>query len=227
MFHIEVSRFSGKSIIHFSFDCMIFDGMSTELMFRQIFEVYNGGKIKPLGCTFRQFIENQADEDESYIDEMIKDMPPAPLLPYAVPLAEIKQPVFRRLRHEFTAEESEKLRCTAKNMDSTLTVYMCAHYMKHISEWCGQNEFTLDLTLYNRPDMHEDIARMIGDFTNITFISYRGNSYDSFADAVKDIQGQMWKSIEYRNRSGVKVINRLARDSTGKAMFPVVLTSLA
>lgn len=99
--------------------------------------------------------------------------------------------------------------------------------MKHISEWCGQNEFTLDLTLYNRPDMHEDIARMIGDFTNITFISYRGNSYDSFADAVKDIQGQMWKSIEYRNRSGVKVINRLARDSTGKAMFPVVLTSLA
>lgn len=228
MFHMEVSKFSeGSTVIHFSFDCMIFDGWSTELMFRQIFEVYNGKKMKPLGCTFRQFIENAEEvSDDDYIYGLIKNMPPAPVLPYATPLAEIRSPEFGRLKRTFTVEESDLIRKAAAEYDVTLTVYMCTKYMEHIAEWCGNEEFTLDLTLYNRPYIHEDVARMIGDFTNITFISYHGGEYNSFMDAVKDVQGQMWQAVEHRESSGIKLINRLAKGAPGKALFPVVFTSL-
>lgn len=227
MFHIEVSKFADKSIIHFSFDCMIFDGWSTELMFKQIFDVYNGKIMKPLSCTFRQFVENQNKEPDNDIDEFIKNMPPAPELPYALQFSEIKSPEFSRLNYKFTSEESDMIRKTAIKYGATLTVYMCAKYMQRISEWCGDKEFTLDLTLYNRPADNEDVARMIGDFTNITFISYHGSKYSSFADTVKDIQKQMWKAVDKRGNSGIKIINRISKNSPGKAMFPVVLTSLA
>ena len=229
MFHIELSRLEKeKTVIHFSFDCMIFDGWSTDLMFRQIFDIYNGKEMQPLNYSFRQYIENvEKADDEQYIDEVIAGIHPAPELPYACSLSDIKAPSFSRLSKAFDIHQSERIRKAAEKYGVTLTVYMCAKYMERLAEWSGQKCFTLDLTMYDRPSAHKDAARLIGDFTNITFISYNGDRYTCFADAVKDIQQQMWRAVEHRSVSGVKVISRLSGQNYGKCVFPVVFTSLA
>lgn len=229
MFHIELSRFGAKkTVIHFSFDCMIFDGWSTDLMFRQIFDIYNGKEMPPLEYSFRQYVESvEKADDDQYIEEMIANIYTAPELPYSCSLSDIKTPTFSRLSRTFDHEQSESIRKSAEKYGVTLTVYMCTKYMERLSEWSGQKCFTLNLTMYDRPSAHKDAVRLIGDFTNITFISYHGDRYNSFADTVKDIQKQMWCAVEHRSVSGVKIISRLSGQNRGKSAFPVVFTSLA
>lgn len=230
MFHIELSRFGNKrTIIHFSFDCMLFDGWSTGMMFKQIFDVYNGKKLRKLTHSFRDYAEAEKKKicDKSVIESIASGICEAPNLPYSKKLSEIKNHKTERLFYNMDKDISQEIRNRAESLNATLTVYFLAAYMEHIHKWCGQERFTIDLTLYNRPDSDDDYAEMIGDFTNIAFVTYSGDKYRSFKDTCTDISNQIWKLLEYRDISGIKILSAIPKANRNAALFPVVFTSLA
>ena len=46
-------------------------------------------------------------------------------------------------------------------------------------------DFTLTLTLFNRPPLHRDIDELVGDFTSLVLFAFQNVPTGSFADAVR------------------------------------------
>ncbi|CVK20161.1 hybrid non-ribosomal peptide synthetase/type I polyketide synthase [Sporomusa sphaeroides] len=234
MFHIQISQLGNNlSRLHFSFDCLIVDGWSAQLLFREIFRAYYGHPVLAPGFTFREYISQAAGwlEDKSYHqaaarywEEKIKHLPPAPALPFIKNFSEIIKPHFRRLQFVLSAADAHRLRERIKKYRFTPSAVICTAYMKVLSRWSSRQDLTLNLTLFNRLPLHEDVPHILGDFTNIALISFFSGS--SFVRETKSVQEQLWQAVEYRTYNGLDLLRRLAKDSPGKAVMPVVFTSL-
>ncbi|AJQ28946.1 hybrid non-ribosomal peptide synthetase/type I polyketide synthase [Pelosinus fermentans] len=236
MFHVQISQLDDNiSRLHFSFDCLIVDGWSAEMMFREIFRAYYGKAVTQPDFTFREYINQEENwlkaksyhkEAGLYWEERLHNIPPAPELPLKKNFDEIVQPRFRRLQFVLSSEDSRTLGERIKKYRFTPSAVICTAYMKVLSCWSSRKDITLNLTLFNRLPLNKDVPRILGDFTNITLIAFFYNSGSSFVQETGDIQNQLWKAVEYRTHNGLDLLRRLAKDSPGKAVMPVVFTSL-
>ncbi|MFB9278527.1 amino acid adenylation domain-containing protein [Cohnella cellulosilytica] len=235
MFHIRLSRLPDRrTVLHLSFDCLILDGWSAELLFREIFDAYAGQPVAKPDFTFREYLNKEKGWLEqtgylakatAYWERRRSDMPPAPELPYKRPFAEIAEPHFRRLKYVLTPENTRLYHERIRKHRVTSSAVLCTAFMKVLSERSARPELTLNLTLFNRLPLHPDVPLMLGDFTNVTLISYKG-ARDSFIGETEEIQSQLWEAIEHRAYSGLDLLRQLSRDTPGKAVMPVVFTSL-
>ena len=123
-------------------------------------------------------------------------------------------------------EESDIFNRKMKKYNFTASAVICTAYMKVLSHWSEQKDITLNLTLFNRLPLSKDIMKVIGDFTNVTLIPYFEKNRDSFVSEIEEIQNLLWKAIEYRTYNGLNLLRTLSKDTPGKAIMPVVFTSL-
>ncbi len=236
MFHVQISRLDDElSRLHFSFDCLIVDGWSAEMMFREIFKAYNGKSVYEPEFTFRDYIRQEAGWLErknyhkasaDYWERKLADTPPAPQLPFQTPLQNIAAPRFRRLKLVLTEAQTRILEERIRKHRFTPSAAVCTAYMKVLSHWSSRKDIALNLTLFNRLPLHPDVPHMLGDFTNIALISYEPEDGASFVQETERIQAQLWQAVENRTHDGIGLLRRLARDAPGKAVMPVVFTSL-
>jgi amino acid adenylation domain-containing protein len=236
MFHIQISRLNGNlSRLHFSFDCLIVDGWSAEMMLREIFRAYAGKPVIQPDFTFREYIQKAEHwlkeksglkEAENYWNERIQNIPPAPELPLRKKFGAISQPHFRRRKLVLPPEDWRILAERIKRYRFTPSAVICTAYMKVLSCFSSRKDITLNLTLFNRLPLDKDVPKILGDFTNVTLISFRHDSESSLVKEVGEIQDQLWKAVEYRTYNGLDLLRRLSKDSPGKAVMPVVFTSL-
>jgi len=154
----------------------------------------------------------------------IKELPPAPQLPYVKAMSEVDKPYFKRLQYALNEELSAKLESNIKKYKCTESVVICGAYMKTLFSWCNEKPFTLNLTLFNRIPVCEDISDVFGDFTNTTFIAY--NRKESFLEDIEDIKNQMIYAIENRYVNGIEIVKEISDENSNKAVFPVVFTSM-
>lgn len=236
MFYFQISILEDKRyILHFSFDCSILDGMSADLFLQELFLEYKGIDVKRPRITFKEYIEKEEDwlsksktyaNAVKYWESRVMELPKAPNIPIIKEFSEIKKPVFNRLRYVLSREISDKLIENVKKYKMTLSAVVCSAYMCVLSQWTGEKEFTLNLTLFNRLPIHEDIEKVLGDFTNITLIPYSNKEQFDFCETTKKIQELLWEAIEYREFDGTKVLKKLLKHTPNKAIMPVVFTSM-
>lgn len=233
MFEISVSNVNGEKHIHFSIDCIILDGWSAYMFMEQIFRKYNGFEIIVPSVGFGEYIRleeeylkqnNYREKSSDFWKKRIKELPPAPKLPYIKEMSEIDKPYFKRLQYTLNEELSAKLESNIKKYNFTESAVICCAYMKILFSWCNENPFTLNLTLFNRLPVCEDISNVFGDFTNTTFIAY--NSKESFMAEIEDIKNQMIYAIENRYVNGIEIVKEISDENSNKAVYPVVFTSM-
>lgn len=236
MFHISVSQMGHERFrLHFSFDCLILDGWSAEMMFRDIFRVYGGRTVLKPAFSFRDYVLGEREwlKDKSYHQkaaaywrDKARSLPPAPQLPLRAAPEEIAEPHFARRKLALSAEATSLLEERARAFGFTPAAVICTVYMKVLSNWSCNKEITLNLTLYNRLPLHRDVPLLLGDFTNIALIAFRPDFAGSFSAEAKAVQEQLWAAIEHRTYNGIELLRQLARDTPGKAVMPFVFTSL-
>lgn len=233
MFEISVSNVNGEKHIHFSIDCIILDGWSAYMFMEQIFRKYNGLEITRPSVGFGEYIRleeeylkknNYREKSSDFWKKRIKELPPAPQLPYVKAMSEIDKPYFKRLQYTLNEELSAKFESNIKKYNFTESAVICCAYMKVLFSWCNENSFTLNLTLFNRLPVCEDISNVFGDFTNTTFIAY--NSKESFTAEIEDIKNQMIYAIENRYVNGIEIVKEISDENSNKAVYPVVFTSM-
>lgn len=234
MFHIQVTSAEDVfSILHLSFDCTIMDGWSTELFLRLLFAKYQGKETPKSGYTFREYIQDEegwvnknCTYNSHYWLDKIKSLPPAPALPMVCKLSEVDKPEFKRLSMEFPIEESRIFMENVKRHQFTPSAVVCTAYMRCLSHWAQQESLTLNVTLFGRLPLHKDVMNIIGDFTNIALIPYARSESESFLSETKQVQKMFWEAIENRMANGLEAFKELSKGSSGKAVLPVVFTSL-
>ncbi|MCS4300952.1 non-ribosomal peptide synthetase [Chryseobacterium sp. BIGb0232] len=237
MFHFEVSSaHSTDTILHLSVDLLLLDAWSADLLMREIIKAYQGQEVKKPGYTVKQYIADEKkwhlehqqflQKAENYWESKLKDIPSGPELPFIKPLSEIEHPKFKRYTFAVSDKAIEALTQKAGEYNLSATAVLATIFSKLLSHWSGGKALTLNMTLFNRLGLHPDVNEVMGDFTNVALISYFPENQSTFLYEATAIQEQIWQAVEHRAKNGLEVLRALNKNNPGKAVMPVVYTSL-
>lgn len=235
MFTLFVSEKEELHTIHLSFDCILLDGWSVRMFMEQVMGEYYDIMPKYAEYTFQEYIFQEKEWlneniDNSvaieYWEKHIQTIPLAPILKYKQNFADIKEPQFKRLGFVLDSKSIEILTYKAKKNKLTLSLVICATYMKVLSKWSENKDCTINITLFNRYPINEEINYVLGEFTNITLLSYYGSENNKMLDNMSKLQEQLWKHIEYRTCEGISLLRKIKKSRVGEAVMPVVFTSM-
>ena len=239
LFQVRAARLTETRVrLHLSYDMLIGDALSfDELLRRELLIYYQqpAAELPELGVTFRDYVvaETAWREGENYQRaqdywwKRIEELPPMPELPLAQDPAALSSPRFSRRLHGLRVEQWEWMKKRAARAGVTPSVLLLAAYAEVLSRWSKQQRFTINLTLFNRLPVHEQINEVVGDFTSLTLLAVEMNGAQSFVERARRLQQQLWEDMDHRAVSGVAVLREMARRARGaRTTMPVVFTSV-
>ena len=226
------------SRLHISFDLLIGDGRSFEIVFQELMQLYHHPEtsLPPLELSFRDYLQaltslEQTDafrQSREYWTNRVPALPPSPELPLEKNTASITRPVYKRRSACLDAATWRNLKEKAARFKSTPVGTLLAAYAEVLAIWSKSPRFTLNLTLFNRLPLHPQSNSVVGDFTSVNLLEVDNSSPQSFAARMHQQQERLWQDLDHRYFSGIQVMRDLARfQRVGPAaIMPVVFTSL-
>lgn len=230
MFHFCIGKTAGKEdVLHVDFDCIILDAWSAKLMLDEIFELYCGSNVVFPELSFREYMILRTYETDQkaaeYWKSKVQNMPSFSKLNFQKRFAEVQNIKFDRVEYAFSFEETQRLYEKIKRHCFTPSAVISTIFMKTLAQYSEVAEIAINVTLFNRQPLHEDVNRVLGEFTNTAVISYQGET-DSVLDAIRATQNQMWRLVQYRGFDGANILKMLSTGEPGKAVMPIVFTSM-
>ena len=239
LFELRASRLDDNFIrLHMSLDLLIADFYSMQILFKELLLLYNDHEtpLVPLELSFRDYVLAEANLRDSdlynrsrhYWLSRLSTLPTAPELPLAKNPGSVTQPRFVRRSFRLEPQTCLRLKTRASWAGLTLSGVLLAAYAEVLSSWSKNPRFCINLTLLNRLPLHPQVMDIVGDFTCVSLLEVN-NSHEAttFEERARRLQGQLWRDMDYRYFSGVRVIRELTRGKsrTSGAIMPVVFTS--
>ncbi|MDJ1184236.1 non-ribosomal peptide synthetase [Roseofilum casamattae] len=227
----------GRVRLHLSFDALIADLGSGEILFRELYDLYQDPdrELPALSVSFRDYVyalealkESELyQRDWNYWQQRLPELPPAPDLPLAKPLATLDEVRFHRRTHRLSPELWQPLKHRAGRFNLTPSGLLAAAFAEVLAAWSSKPQFTLNLTLFNRLPLHEEIDRIVGDFTSLTLLAIDCREKESFVTRAQRLQKQLWEDLDRSSVSGVTLLRELSQlQGDGSPVFmPIVFTS--
>ncbi|AFT70785.1 Pyochelin synthetase F [Alloalcanivorax dieselolei B5] len=235
MFELRLTRTQGADILHFSLDALVADWASAGILFSELNQLIHGhGNALPeLEISFRDYVLTQRRmrdgaayrQARDYWLARLDDLPPAPRLPtLSLPAAEPAR--FHRHHWRLPAGHWQALRQQAAEQGLTASNVVLAAYVAVLRRWSRGPDFSLNLTLLNRPSLHPQVHALVGDFTSVSLLEVRGAGDQPFHRRAAALGEQLFADLDHRLFSGVEVIREIGRrHGREAALMPVVFTS--
>ncbi|MCD7438237.1 amino acid adenylation domain-containing protein [Streptomyces lincolnensis] len=223
-----------RTRIGVSLDNIVLDGLSMMTVYTELGALYADpdAELPPVEPTFRDYLASvrPAPEtlaaDQAYWRDRLPELPPAPRLPLLRDPATIGRPRFTRTSGQLTAERWHRLKDRAREHGVTPSTLLLAAYAEVLGTWSECPELTVNLTLFDRQEIHPDINRVLGDFTSLLLAAHRPRPGENWLTRVRGLQEQLWRDLDHRSVSAVWVMRELARArGEREAAVPVVFTS--
>lgn len=228
-----VKREEKKDILFFSVDLMIADWTSIWILVKEFEDIYFDNKSLPeLKLSFRKYVDFLMDEKESirfYRDSefwksKIESIPDSPCLPLEEKTSASNR--FKHYGHFLNRSLWEKFLTYSNKYGITPTVAILQIYAQVIRMWSTNKNFSLNLTMLNRDDLHPDIENIVGDFTELCVLECFNSECDTFIECAKKTQRQLFENLDHKSFSGIKVLRELSKKKgADKAIMPYVFTS--
>ncbi|MGH3729516.1 MAG: non-ribosomal peptide synthetase, partial [Micromonosporaceae bacterium] len=225
---------AGRTRLGFSFDYIVLDALSIVRFFGELTARYDDPEagLPPLRITFRDYVLGAAPPPDEvaaaqrYWSERIDTLPPAPPLPLAKDPSEITAPQFHRREDWLPPRQWRALTDQAQRHNLTPAAVLAAAFAEVLTAWSGRDSVTLNLTMFNRRDVHPDIENVLGDFTSLLLVPHHAAADDSFLAAGHRFQERLWEGMSHGAVSALWVLRELARRTEASAVsMPVVFTS--
>lgn len=237
LFHIEAARLDEKTTRLFvSFDVLIGDAWSLKLMGTELAALMQNRKLPDIGLTFRDYVlfeksaHNSAayEKAREYWMDRIAELPASPDLPLACSPSQIEHPRFKRRRGRLAAADWSRFKEQAQGAGLTPTAAILTIFAEVLARWSKRQDFTLNLTVFNREPIHQDVEKIVGDFTASLLLGLDFSTRTNFAERARQVQLRLMEDLEHRAFSGVSVLRELAKlnGRSGGALMPVVFTSV-
>lgn len=229
-----VRRDDGHTAFGVGFDYVVLDALSIMTIFTELSALYAdpGLELPELGLSFRDYLlAGRTDpaaraRDEEYWLTAIEELPAAPALPMAVDPEHIDRPRFVRDEFWLGPETWARLRARTAEEGLTASTVVAAAFAEVLAAWSAESSLTLNLTVFDRREVHPQVGQVVGDFTSLLLLGHHSHPEGSWADTVRRLQGQVWEGIGHNNVSTTWVLQQLARRTGGGQMLmPVVFTS--
>jgi amino acid adenylation domain-containing protein len=221
--------------LFFSFDLLVADAWSRRILVRDLIKFYaDPNQVDtPLTLSFRDCVlaEKAAEGTEPYRRDLeywqarlalLPEGPPLPMLTSIDPTGDTR---FERWSRQLEAPAWNQLKARAAQAGVTPSVILLTAFADVLAAFSGQSHFTVNLTLFNRPELHAEINEIIGDFTSVNLLEVCFGTFDTFDKRARRLQEQLWSDLDHSQVGGVRVMRELARIGRGRTLVPVVFTS--
>ena len=238
LFDVRLIQVTGDhSRLCVSWDFLVIDAWSMSIIFRQWHAIYGNPDLaftRP-ELSFRDYVLAEAklkslpayEAARRYWWDRLDELPPAPLLPVMGTADKGGRHRFTRRRFRLSEERWQVLRSRAAKAGLTSSGVLLAAFAEVMHRWSKTAHYCLNLTLFNRLPLHEDVGELVGDFTNLMVVEVDGREGDRFVDRAARLQEQFLTDFDHRHVSAVEVMRELAkrRGWQNRAILPVVFTS--
>ncbi len=237
LFEIRASRISDRVLrLHVSFDILIADGHSLQLLAYEIGQLYSASRDFPaIEISFRDYVLAERElrgspawqRARDYWHARLPTLPPAPDLPLARAAVSVTRPRFVRLTTTLDGVHWSRLKSAASRVGLTPSAVLLTAYACTLARWSQSSGLTLNVTLFNRLPLHADVNLLVGDFTSLILVAIQISPQSSFRDCAEHVQRRMWEDLDHSLMSGVEVLRDLyaERAEPSTAGMPVVFTS--
>lgn len=237
LFELRVTRGNEWAILHISIDLLIADYMSIEILMQELGALYNNPEeeLPQLDITFRAYLLTEKKIEQTKYYEKSRDywlkrldnFPIAPQLPTARSMAEIARPNFSRKNVRIDSRVWDRFQKNASVSAVTASSALIAAYGEILSRWSSQSHFGINMTVLNRLSLHPNVTNLVGDFTGVNLLEFKGGGGESFRKRAQNLQVQVWEDMDNRYFSGIQVMRELSRKKgREEALMPIVYTSM-
>ncbi|QQP77975.1 amino acid adenylation domain-containing protein [Bacillus sp. TK-2] len=220
-------------------DPLICDDSSMKILIKEFKMFYNQPSLQlpELEYNFRDYVlatnefrqSNRYKKDEKYWLNKLDNFPSAPALPLKCNPLEIEKPTFNKCSEFLERETWNRLKQKAREKNLTPTSVLCAAYAYVLAYWSNQSQFAVNLTVFNRIPFHQDVKKIIGDFTTLMLLDINAkDSIESFWKFAAKVQDTLLEALEHRHYDGVDFIRAIGKKHrmVNQAIMPIVFTSV-
>lgn len=237
LYEICLTILNDKSILHLSNDMLIMDFVGANIILNELgcYYAHPENELPPLEITFRDVFmfekqkhENVAllakrDADKEYWNKMFEDVVPIPEMPIYNTSPEdaefeYKEFLISEVQWNNICHFARENRLTGSNVILTA-------FAEVIRLWSKTPQFCINLTLLNRPEIHEQIDNIVGDFTTINILKVDMSEGENLLENALILQKRLWDNMEHNAFSGVEVLRELGHKNNRNTMVPIVFTS--
>lgn len=227
----------GETQLYFSWDFINLDAWSIYAICREWKILYQNlqAQLPPIRISYRDYLLAERElrsgklyqRDKAYWWNRIDSIPPAPGLPVQVKSANGEKHIFTRRRFRLSKQKWQQVKQRGASIGVTASNILLTAFSDVLALWSKEPHFTLNMTFFNRLPLHEDVYKLVGDFTSLTMLEIDFRTPMTFAERAIKVQSQFMKDFEHRTFSGVEVMREWAkrRNSALQASMPVVFTS--
>ena len=237
LFDVRATRLGPDSHrLYWSFDGLLMDGYSQRILVAELAALMRAPQapLPALEVTFRDYVLGLEALHGTALYRQARDywmarldhLPRGPELPLAVDPTQIEQPRFVRREWTLEGERWRRFKRRAGAADLTPSAALLTAFAQVLAQWSRSQRFVVNLTTFNRLDLHADVARMLGDFTSLTLLEIDRDAAADFLGRARNVQSRLWTDLEHRYFSGVDVMRELRRRSDGEVTMPVVFSSM-
>ncbi|WP_394843137.1 amino acid adenylation domain-containing protein [Pendulispora brunnea] len=234
LFAIRGVRSGARTRLGVSLDNLILDALSILTFYSELNTLYRtpDAHLPPIELSFRDYVLGLPPDPDAqasaraFWDEKLPTLPPAPQLPLAKSPAEIGRPHFLRFEGRIEAGDWARILAHASACGVTASTALLTTFADVLSRWSSQPDVTLNVTLFDRREVHPDIHRVMGDFTSLSLVGYRPVAGESHAARARRMQGELGQALDHRELSSISLVRDLARAAGRPDLsMPVVFTS--
>jgi amino acid adenylation domain-containing protein len=238
LFDIRITQLDAETMrLHLSLDAIISDGWSISIIDREWWQFYQNPtlELESLTLSFRDYVfaeqtwHNEATYQDAlrYWHKRLDNLPSAPQLPLVRQPESLQKPRFIARQFKLNTEQWQILQQKTIKQQVTPSALLLTIFVDILTLWSKTAHFTLNLTLFNRLPVHEQINQLVGDFTSLILLEIDNRQPTTFVERTRQIQKQLWQDLEYRHVSGIHVMRELAaRHKDRHSTMPIVFTSM-
>lgn len=237
LFRLKIVKLKDKYRLYLSFDALLIDGWSSDLIFNEWFSVYNNleHKLEPLKLSVRDYtltlleLKNSLryKKDKSFWQSKLPHFPLAPTLPLLQKPQEIETPTFARHTNKLPAKKWKFLKSQLKQYGFSPTGLIASLFGEILAKFSGNRHFAINLTLFDRLPLHPQVKEIAGDFTSLFLLEIDlRQANKSLFERIQGVHDHLWSALEHKLYNGISFIRDLAKYHQAPISYPVVLTSV-
>jgi len=211
---------------------IISDGVSINILFKEITELYQGKELQELEIQYKDFAiwqnelfkSSDMDKQRKYWLDRFQDEIPVLDLPTDYPRPKVQNFEGDRIEFELSEDSVKSLKDLCKKTNTTLYMALLAVYNVLLSKYSGQEDIIIGSPIAGR--RHADLENIVGMFVNTLAIRNYPKGEKNFIEFLDEVRENTLNAYENQDYQFEELVDKLKlrRDLSRNPLFDVMFT---
>lgn len=225
----------GRTRLHIDLDMVAADAISMRILLndlRHCYEHDSATELPALTTRYADYLHSRSmasgaheEAARDWWQGRLDDLPSGPALPVRRGPHDRGTAQTRRLHRFIGADRLDALNASSRANGTTPAAALASVFAESIGPWCLRRRFLLNLPLFDREPLADDVAHLVGDFSGSVLVDIDLEDRVTLGERARRVSAAMNDAIGHAAYSGIDVLRDLTRRRGDTALAPVVYTN--